>query len=200
MPNNSLFVSRNSLFLRNNSLFPNRRVPDQNAVKWRLFRSKGDLGGPESSKFPVIFPVSREFAVETGSLRTAPTASHPRPFLSAERRGPKVPRTSAFFNSPETLHAPRALGVSALSRPYRPKISGPHDGTNSTRSLPRPEVSLVDSDKRANPLKNLAVAYRPVDSLEPYARNSRTHSNAQIKQIAASITEFGSCGRFSTPG
>jgi hypothetical protein len=25
------------------------------------------------------------------------------------------------------------------------------------------------------------VAYRPVDSLEPYARNSRTHSNAQIK-------------------
>jgi hypothetical protein len=35
------------------------------------------------------------------------------------------------------------------------------------------------------------VAYRPVDSLEPYARNSRTHSNAQIKQIAASITGFG---------
>jgi hypothetical protein len=51
--------------------------------------------------------------------------------------------------------------------------------------------SLVDSDKRAKPAKELAVAYRPVDSLEPYARNSRTHSNAQIKQIAASITGFG---------
>jgi hypothetical protein len=75
MPNNSLFVSRNSLFLRNNSLFPNRRVPDQSAVKWRLFRSKGDLGGPESSKFPVIFPVSREFPVEKGSTATASTAS-----------------------------------------------------------------------------------------------------------------------------
>ena len=36
-----------------------------------------------------------------------------------------------------------------------------------------------------------ALARRCVDSLEPYAWNSRTHSNAQIKQIAASITEFG---------
>src|SRR5260370_21572181 len=89
MPNNSLFVSRNSLFLRNNSLFPNRRVPDQSAVKWRLFRSKGDLGGPGSSKFPVIFPVSREFAMETGSLRTAPTASHPAQALSLESRSAK---------------------------------------------------------------------------------------------------------------
>jgi hypothetical protein len=38
------------------------------------FHSMGDLGGRESSKFPVIFPVSREFAVENGSLRTASTA------------------------------------------------------------------------------------------------------------------------------
>lgn len=32
---------------------------------------------------------------------------------------------------------------------------------------------------------------RRVDALAPYARNSRTHSAAQIDQIAASITEFG---------
>jgi hypothetical protein len=38
----------------------------------------GDLGGGESSKFPVIFPVSREFAVENGSLPTASTASKAR--------------------------------------------------------------------------------------------------------------------------
>src|SRR3954470_25029335 len=31
----------------------------------------------------------------------------------------------------------------------------------------------------------------PLDKLIPYARNSRTHSEAQIAQIAASIKEFG---------
>lgn len=31
----------------------------------------------------------------------------------------------------------------------------------------------------------------PVDSLVPYARNSRTHSEEQVAQIAASIREFG---------
>lgn len=31
----------------------------------------------------------------------------------------------------------------------------------------------------------------PLDALEPYARNSRTHSDAQVAQIAASILEFG---------
>lgn len=36
------------------------------------------------------------------------------------------------------------------------------------------------------PYKRMAV-----DSLIPYARNSRTHSEAQVAQIAASIKEFG---------
>jgi len=30
-----------------------------------------------------------------------------------------------------------------------------------------------------------------IDDLVPYARNSRTHDNAQVAQIAASIREFG---------
>ena len=30
-----------------------------------------------------------------------------------------------------------------------------------------------------------------LDALIPYARNSRTHSDAQVAQIAASIKEFG---------
>ena len=30
-----------------------------------------------------------------------------------------------------------------------------------------------------------------IDALIPYARNSRTHSDAQVAQIAASIREFG---------
>jgi ParB-like chromosome segregation protein Spo0J len=37
----------------------------------------------------------------------------------------------------------------------------------------------------------LAVVYRSVDELIPYARNARTHSDAQIAQIAGSIREFG---------
>ena len=31
----------------------------------------------------------------------------------------------------------------------------------------------------------------PVDRMIPYARNARTHADAQVAQIAASIAEFG---------
>ncbi len=37
----------------------------------------------------------------------------------------------------------------------------------------------------------LHVEYRQVETLIPYARNPRTHSDAQIAKIAASIAEFG---------
>lgn len=37
----------------------------------------------------------------------------------------------------------------------------------------------------------LALEYLPTDSLTPYARNARTHSPGQIKQIAQSIRTFG---------
>lgn len=40
-------------------------------------------------------------------------------------------------------------------------------------------------------MKTLNVKYRKVDSLIPYARNPRTHSEAQVAKIAASIVEFG---------
>lgn len=43
----------------------------------------------------------------------------------------------------------------------------------------------------SQPDKPLAVAYRDLDSLRPYDRNARTHSPAQVAQIAASIQEFG---------
>lgn len=38
---------------------------------------------------------------------------------------------------------------------------------------------------------DLSVEYVAVDKLIPYARNSRTHDDAQVAQIAASIKEFG---------
>jgi len=37
----------------------------------------------------------------------------------------------------------------------------------------------------------LCVEYRPLSLLVPYAKNARTHSEAQVAQIAASIDEFG---------
>ena len=40
-------------------------------------------------------------------------------------------------------------------------------------------------------MNKLKVVYKKVEDLIPYARNSRTHSDAQIAQIAASIKEFG---------
>jgi DNA modification methylase len=39
--------------------------------------------------------------------------------------------------------------------------------------------------------KPLAVTYRPPDSLRPDPRNARTHSKRQVRQITASINEFG---------
>ena len=41
----------------------------------------------------------------------------------------------------------------------------------------------------------LKITYKPTDDLIPYARNSRTHGEFQINQIASSIKEFG----FRTP-
>jgi hypothetical protein len=40
-------------------------------------------------------------------------------------------------------------------------------------------------------VETLQIVYRPLDALVPYIRNSRTHDDAQVAQIAASIREFG---------
>ena len=40
-------------------------------------------------------------------------------------------------------------------------------------------------------MNNLNIEYQEVAKLTPYARNSRTHSDEQVSQIAASIKEFG---------
>ena len=40
-------------------------------------------------------------------------------------------------------------------------------------------------------LNSLNVTYRKVEALIPYARNPRTHSDAQVAKIAASMAEFG---------
>ena len=40
-------------------------------------------------------------------------------------------------------------------------------------------------------IRNLQVRLVPIDHLFPYIRNSRTHTDAQVALVAASIREFG---------
>ena len=49
---------------------------------------------------------------------------------------------------------------------------------------------------------NLAdkIVMRPIGALIPYASNARTHSDAQIAQIAGSIREFGFTNPVLTDG
>jgi len=39
--------------------------------------------------------------------------------------------------------------------------------------------------------QQLAIQYQPLERLVPFAQNARTHSDAQVAQIAASIREWG---------
>jgi len=48
--------------------------------------------------------------------------------------------------------------------------------------------------------RTLAVAYRPIVDLIPYAGNARTHSDAQVAEIAASIRAFGFVNPILTDG
>lgn len=50
------------------------------------------------------------------------------------------------------------------------------------------EIAQFDADDHT---RHLAVEYRKLDDLVPYARNARTHSDAQVAEIAGSIREFG---------
>ena len=54
-----------------------------------------------------------------------------------------------------------------------------------------PGVSLGSAQDAPGAGLDLAIEYRSLERLIPYARNARTHSDAQVAQIAASIREFG---------
>ena len=57
----------------------------------------------------------------------------------------------------------------------------------------KPETTLAMpvSLRQIETADPLAIDYRPVASLIPYARNARTHSEAQVALIAGSIREYG---------
>src|SRR3954451_7319410 len=54
------------------------------------------------------------------------------------------------------------------------------------------ETSGTADNRNDTPLE---IEYWPLDRLVPYARNARTHSDAQVAEIAGSIRAFG----FSNP-
>lgn len=46
-------------------------------------------------------------------------------------------------------------------------------------------------NSNSKPAADRVIKERPIEQLIPYARNARTHSDAQVAQIASSIREFG---------
>ena len=56
------------------------------------------------------------------------------------------------------------------------------------------------ADTETETLGTIKVDYRKVADLIPYAANSRTHSDEQVAQIAASIKEFGFTNPILTDG
>src|ERR1043165_4296009 len=56
-------------------------------------------------------------------------------------------------------------------------------------------MSETQLEATGEELRRLQIEYWPIDRLIPYARNARTHSEAQVAEIAGSIRTFG----FSNP-
>lgn len=53
------------------------------------------------------------------------------------------------------------------------------------------KTKAAETLNNSHPKKETVLEYRKTGILIPYARNSRTHSEAQVQQIASSIKEFG---------
>ena len=51
----------------------------------------------------------------------------------------------------------------------------------------------LQKNKKGSGVQSEAIEHVPTSDLIPYARNARTHSEQQVKQIAGSIQEFGFC-------
>jgi len=64
------------------------------------------------------------------------------------------------------------------------------DDKNTDRTRPGVPAEAAHQDHRHSD-DRISVEYRAASALIPYARNARSHSDAQIAQIAASIREFG---------
>lgn len=56
---------------------------------------------------------------------------------------------------------------------------------------PKPHIEPTPAEQTPHHKQAAKIAHWPLERLKPYATNARTHSEAQIAKIAASIVEFG---------
>ncbi len=87
-------------------------------------------------------------------------------------------------------HAVRTRGT-ANRTPKTLLVRGSHGAVCAHRVRPRAAFHFYLPMTQPTSSAALTVQYRSVASLIPYAKNARTHSEAQVAQIAASIVEFG---------
>ena len=98
------------------------------------------------------------------------------------RQGPPPPASDLRRLSPDCRPLSQNDGK-------RHDYIGLHDRVSCPRSdLQFPEGANMDGSA---PFGATSVEQRPTESLVPYARNARTHSEAQVAAIAGSIREFG---------
>lgn len=90
--------------------------------------------------------------------------------------------------NPKQDGSDKAETASPDALPSRARTREAEEGADLTDAptLTDPEVSAANAAYQ--------VRFKRVDELVPYARNSRTHSDAQIAQLAASMVEFGFVG------
>ena len=103
--------------------------------------------------------------------------------FEAGRDRPLDPARSFVFTASK-------LGMGYLPMTIPPEtaeisLSGPDIGRKSAA------IQSTNSGVKRGLERQLAVQYRPLSTLIPYARNARTHSERQVAEIAASIREFG---------
>jgi hypothetical protein len=150
----------------------------------RIMRHKGKIG--QDIDHPAVFPVALpqhilETYTDAGDIVFEPFCGSGTTLLAAQRTGSKVRATEI---------APEYVDVTSSA---------------SSRTFPEVPVTLVTTGqtfeavaRRTLGSSGMTISWLadkieqwPTAKLVPYARNSRTHSDAQVAQIAASIAEFG---------
>jgi hypothetical protein len=96
-------------------------------------------------------------------------------FAPTKRRGDREPDGESKHRGEHAGVLLRAGHVVKLGGPVAPRGSQLTDAPQSAGL-----VALADR-----------IELWPIDRLRPYERNPRTHSGAQVDQIAASMVEFG---------
>ena len=80
------------------------------------------------------------------------------------------------------------------SRTSSPEATQLDWAVSQSESLTRreaPPTAGLTTQHQTERVRELHIRPMPIEKLIPYARNARTHSDAQVAQIAASIREFG---------